>query len=40
MFVLLPWLRSYIWLIGYITAVTANSRQHDNGEKIKITIFP
>jgi hypothetical protein len=31
MFVLLPWLRCCIWLIGYVAAVTANCCQHDNG---------
>jgi hypothetical protein len=35
MFVLLPWLRSCISLIGYIAAVTANCCQQENGGKIK-----
>jgi hypothetical protein len=39
MFVLLPWLRYCIWLIGYGDAVPANCSQHENCGKIKITIF-
>jgi hypothetical protein len=39
MFVLLPWLRSCICLIVYVTALTANSYQNDNGGKIEIPIF-
>jgi hypothetical protein len=38
MFVLLPWLRSCIWLISYDAADTTNCCQHDNGGEIKIPI--
>jgi hypothetical protein len=33
MFVLLQWIRSYLWLISYVAAVTANCCQHENGGK-------
>jgi hypothetical protein len=38
-FVTMARLRSCIWLIGYVTAVTVSCCLHDSGGKIKILIF-